>query len=216
MTGAVGQAFRRRPVAPWIATAAGVAIVAHDYLAERYGDAAGRAWPIGAALVLYALLARGDLAALGLRLRPAQGWKYWLKATLVLGLVAAGASAVMAGVLTSLGFELRAPRITGAELGGRLLRGCVTAPLLEEGLYRFVLCTPAAATAGAAGTVLVSGFAFGALHVLYGSAGPDNLIAGFILGWAYLRSGTIVVPILLHALGNLCVYLLQYAWSVAG
>ena len=31
----------------------------------------------------------------------------------------------------------------------------------------------------------------------------DNTIAGFFFGWAYLRSGTVLVPMVLHALGNL-------------
>ncbi len=34
---------------------------------------------------------------------------------------------------------------------------------------------------------------------------PDNLVAGFFVAWAYLRSETIVIPIALHALGNLVV-----------
>ena len=34
--------------------------------------------------------------------------------------------------------------------------------------------------------------------------GPDNLIAGFFLAWAFLKSGSIIVPLALHALGNLC------------
>ena len=50
-----------------------------------------------------------------------------------------------------------------------------------------------------------SGLLFGGLHVLYGNPGPDNLVAGFFLAWAILKSGSILVPLALHALGNLCV-----------
>jgi membrane protease YdiL (CAAX protease family) len=51
------------------------------------------------------------------------------------------------------------------------------------------------------------------LHVLYGNAGPDNLIAGFFLAWAYLKSGTILVPVVLHSLGNVGVLLARSgAW----
>jgi len=56
---------------------------------------------------------------------------------------------------------------------------------------------------GPRGTIVASGLLFGALHVLYGNPGPDNLLAGFLLAWTYLRSGSILVPFALHALGNL-------------
>jgi uncharacterized protein len=52
---------------------------------------------------------------------------------------------------------------------------------------------------------VASGMIFGALHVLYGNPPPDNFIAGSFLAWAYLKIGTIVVPIASHLLGNLCV-----------
>jgi membrane protease YdiL (CAAX protease family) len=43
-----------------------------------------------------------------------------------------------------------------------------------------------------------------ATAVVFADPGPDNLIAGYFLAWAYLKSGTIVVPVMLHSLGNLC------------
>ena len=55
------------------------------------------------------------------------------------------------------------------------------------------------------GTIFLSGCAFGALHFLYGNPAPDNFIAGYFLAWAYLKSGSVVVPIVLHSLGNLFV-----------
>lgn len=33
------------------------------------------------------------------------------------------------------------------------------------------------------------------------------MLGGFILSWAFLKSGTLIIPISLHALGNLCVFL---------
>jgi membrane protease YdiL (CAAX protease family) len=51
----------------------------------------------------------------------------------------------------------------------------------------------------------LSGITFGMLHILNGNAAADNMVAGFFLGWAFLKSGSIVVPIVLHSLGNLCV-----------
>jgi uncharacterized protein len=54
---------------------------------------------------------------------------------------------------------------------------------------------------------------FGALHVVRGIPSPENLFGGMILAWAYLRSGSVLIPVLLHSLGNLCVLALQVgAW----
>jgi uncharacterized protein len=49
---------------------------------------------------------------------------------------------------------------------------------------------------------------FALLHVAYGNPGIDNTIGGFILTWAFLKSETILVPIVLHGLGNLAVLIL--------
>jgi membrane protease YdiL (CAAX protease family) len=52
----------------------------------------------------------------------------------------------------------------------------------------------------------VSGVIFAGLHFLYGNPSPENLLGGFILTWANLKSGTLIVPISLHAVGNLCAF----------
>jgi membrane protease YdiL (CAAX protease family) len=59
---------------------------------------------------------------------------------------------------------------------------------------------------GSTVTILLSGVLFALLHAAYGNLAPDNTIAGFVLAWAYLRSSSLLVPIVLHALGNLCVF----------
>jgi membrane protease YdiL (CAAX protease family) len=62
--------------------------------------------------------------------------------------------------------------------------------------------------------------AFGGLHVAYGNPSPENLVGCLFLAWAYLKSESIVVPVVLHGLGNLCVLALQvgawYFWGGAG
>ena len=58
----------------------------------------------------------------------------------------------------------------------------------------------------------MSGTIFAGLHVLYGSPSPENLLGGFILSWAFLKSGTLIVPIALHSLGNLCAFVDQVAY----
>jgi len=58
-------------------------------------------------------------------------------------------------------------------------------------------------SAGERGTILASGLVFALIHILRGNASPENQIAGFLLEWAFLRSGTILVPIAMHSAGNL-------------
>jgi membrane protease YdiL (CAAX protease family) len=89
---------------------------------------------------------------------------------------------------------------------------CVDYPLFEEVLYRLAVCVPVAAWLGPRVAIAASGFIFAGLHVLYGNPSPDNLLGGFILAWAFLRSGTLVVPIALHSLGNLCAFLCHAAY----
>jgi membrane protease YdiL (CAAX protease family) len=75
-------------------------------------------------------------------------------------------------------------------------------PVFEEVLFRFVLCGALLGRLSSGLNVTVSGVSFALMHVLFGVASLDNAVAGFILAWAFLRSGSIAVPIALHSLGN--------------
>ena len=94
------------------------------------------------------------------------------------------------------------------------LRSCFGAPVYEELLYRLVFCTAMVALVGRWPAILLSGVVFAFLHVVYGVPSPDNFSAGFVFAWAFFRSGSILVPAVLHSLGNLCVVLfhLAYFW----
>jgi membrane protease YdiL (CAAX protease family) len=195
---------RRRAVAAAVGTAAvlgDLALVRWD----RYQFYADYRWPIAlVAAVTLLHLARGDAASVGLA-PPAQGWWYWVRMTLLIGLLAAVCMA--AGVLVWVAAGLRLPvGITPpAWIGAALVRMCVYAPLLEETIYRLVLCVPLAALGRPWLAVILSGLVFGALHVAYGNASPENALGGFFLAWAFLRSGSVYVPVLLHSLGNLVI-----------
>jgi uncharacterized protein len=97
---------------------------------------------------------------------------------------------------------------------------CVATPLLEEAIYRLVFCPPASALLGPRYCVILNGVVFAGLHVLYGNPSPENLLGGFILSWAFLKSESLVVPLLLHAGGNACAFLANvayyYWWQVRG
>ena len=81
-------------------------------------------------------------------------------------------------------------------------RACVLAPLSEEPIYRIAVCAPLVTLIGRWPTIVVSCILFALIHARYGGLAPDNALAGLLLGWAYLRSGSILVPIALHAIGN--------------
>lgn len=76
------------------------------------------------------------------------------------------------------------------------------APVLEESVYRLFVCVPLVPLIGCRSTIIASGILFGLLLVLYGNPSPENLFGGFFLAWAYLKSKSIVVPLLLHGIGN--------------
>jgi membrane protease YdiL (CAAX protease family) len=162
-----------------------------------------RAVPPLVALAAYLGLARGDRASVGLTIRPIQGFRYWVGATLLIGLAVGSFILATVATLKLLGQQLPIHATPPGEIGPAFVRMCLLAPIYEEATYRLGLCTGATPSLKPWGTVAVGGLAFGGLHVLYGNPGPDNLIAGFFLSWAYLKSGSILVPLVLHSLGNL-------------
>jgi hypothetical protein len=51
-----------------------------------------------------------------------------------------------------------------------------------------------------------------ALHVVYGNPSPENMVGGFFLAWTFLKSETILIPVILHSVG----YSIALAGQVAG
>jgi membrane protease YdiL (CAAX protease family) len=154
------------------------------------------------ALAINLRLVQGDTASIGL-VMPLQGWRYWSRMALLIGLVVAACILVGLGAWILSGQELPIYATDPGDLGASFLRMCVFAPVLEETTYRLVVCVPLCVWLGPWKAVAVSGLAFGGLHVTYGNPSPENLVGGFFLAWAYLKSQSIVVPVLLHGLGNL-------------
>jgi uncharacterized protein len=162
------------------------------------------------ALASYFLVDRGDLPAMGLRFRPIQGFRYWVKATAMIGAAIGAFLSLALAIALLTGFPIRLYEIRPPELWTMFVQMCALSPIFEEAIYRFGLCTGLVTVLRPWGTICVSGMIFGALHVLYGNPGPDNLIAGYFLAWAYLKSGTIIVPVLLHSLGNFCALAMHF------
>jgi membrane protease YdiL (CAAX protease family) len=168
----------------------------------------GAAGALGLAIV--GTSCRWDRATLGLTLRARQGAWFWLMAGVLIGVAVAIACAA-AILVARAGHDVF--RLCQADFPPptmeRIVALCLFAPVTEELLWRVVLCTAAARLLGPRAAIAVTGAMFAAAHWMYGVSGPDNLIAGFFLAWAFLRSGTFVVPLALHTCGNALALALQ-------
>lgn len=87
-----------------------------------------------------------------------------------------------------------------------------SSPTIEETLYRACLCPPLVAFRGPRFSIVASGVIFAGLHFLYGIPSPEYMPGGFILAWAFLKSGIILIPFALHVLGNLSELLFHVAY----
>jgi membrane protease YdiL (CAAX protease family) len=212
----IGRSLKPGGISTWITAVVALVVVACDLVvcANRQLTAW---WLVGlatAVVVTNAAVALqcGDRLSFGFRLTPIQGWAYWTKITLILGAIlfcVLGASTAVAfGILR---MHVSPPRfiVDQSQIGPLFVWMCIYAPLTEEAIYRVAICPPAVAWFGPKTAIAVSGVAFAAAHVLGGNPGPDNQIAGFLLAWAYLKSGSLAVPVALHFLGNLVAFGLQ-------
>lgn len=195
----IGIGFSR-PVAIAMAFIATL-VVAHDL--KLFGDfnywSGRRDIPPAAALAVFVYLARNNLGAIGVRLRPLPSFRFWLGAALVLAIIM---GLLIAG--TVLVFLVLEKRID-LHLAGSfsyVWASVVEAPVVEESIYRWLFVTGIVAIAPRWAAVVLSGAVFAYLHFVYGNPGPDNFIGGYFFAWMYLRSGSILVPIAFHALAN--------------
>ena len=160
-------------------------------------------------LILIVSLRGGDGSTLGLRLVPEQGWTYWLRVSIRFALLILLFTVAVGGVFLWLGWHIPVPKRAPTFDG--LYWMCLYFPVVEEVIYRALLVTAIRPTFGDWGTILIGGIVFAAIHIQGGNVGPDNQIAGFLLTWAYLRSKSLLVPLAMHACGNLCAFSFQVA-----
>jgi membrane protease YdiL (CAAX protease family) len=162
---------------------------------------------------LFLVLADGDWRSVGLRWAPKQGWRWWGKVALAVMAGIVLVAVVVGGVMMLFGVDVKAFGMfdTPARAWPWFRHACLVAPVLEEMIYRFILCVAAMAILGPVATIIISGIVFAALHFVYGNPCLDNVVAGYGLAWAFLKSRTILVPMALHAAGNLTVGLLFLA-----
>jgi len=204
----LGYTLQKPRAKAWLALGVALAAIGADFLLEAFRL---RSLSTGASVLILFLLARGDRASLGLVVRLRPSYRYWLKVTLGIGAAVAGFCIVAGFLLWIIGIRLPIPATPPERILPALGSYCISAPVLEEALYRLVLCVALVRIAGPGLTIFASGVIFAALHFVWGNASPDNFIAGYFLAWAFLRSGSILTPIVLHSLGNLCVLALHVA-----
>ncbi len=213
MRTAIGQRLNASPGGLATASAVGALVVAADLALvywDRYPQSIeGRGVLAVLALAAQFRLVNGDLASVGLRLTPLQGWWYWGRVSLVIGLVVLACIVVGTGAWVLAGRELPVYATPPSDIGPAFLGMCLFALVQEEVTYRLALCVPLAVLLGPWRAIAVSGLAFGGLHFAYGNPSPENLVGGFFLAWAYVKSESIVVPVLMHSLGNLCALAVQ-------
>lgn len=184
-----------------LTAAAAFIIVDLLFIAFNFGQAARACLAVVALATIVATL-DGDLISTGFRLTPKQGWRAWIRTSTIVG-VAAGlciGAAATAIYLSGHAVPIYIP--PPDNLAHRFVSMCLVAPVMEETLYRFVICVPLVVLLGEWPTDAISGLLFGALHVVYGNPSPENLVGGFFLAWAFLKSETILIPVILHSVGN--------------
>ncbi len=192
-----------------------VGTVSIDILFVRmnlYGEIRFALALIAFATIVY--LDDGDLPSLGLRMNPKQGWRTWLDLSIKIALIF--------GLLIGVGFVLWSKthksglgnliiKTAPTNINSRFIDMCVITPILEETTYRLVFCVSLVSLLGSSKTIIVNGIIFGILHIFYGNPSPENLIGGFFLAWVFLKSESILLPLIFHSLGNIIALAVQVA-----
>ena len=222
MDTAIGASLKASPCLLRGTVLAAVLIVGSDLASISFGTALGLNYTFRFTLALIGTLFCAFIAAaqpgvgaqtFGFRFTPRQGWLFWLRATAIVGAVLFVFLFIYGIGYLTFGFRLPEPRFRQfSELWPQFIWMCVTAPLSEEVIYRLVFCPPIAALLGVRSCIVLNGLVFAGLHFLYGNPSPENVLGGFILSWAFLKSESLVIPITLHAVGNFCAFLANIAY----
>lgn len=207
MQTSIGRQLRCSPASLVISCIVGITAIIAEFVLVWWnhhhpGIHYWRWLPALATLTIQLYLVRGDLSSVGLMLKPVQGWRYWFRATFILAVAVLCCMEVGLWIWLEIGLKWRVHMISPAKAGSAFFFLCWFSPIVEEAIYRIALCVPLAELLHPWMVVVVSGLVFSVGHIIGGTFNPANLVGGFILGWAYLQSGTICVPVLLHSLGN--------------
>ncbi len=95
--------------------------------------------------------------------------------------------------------EMIGPLFAGASSGALLLLS-ILAGIGEESLFRGVLQSALAGPIGPWAALLVASVLFGLVHFVTATYAVLAGLIGLYLGWLFLRTGNLLVPIVVHAL----------------
>jgi uncharacterized protein len=217
MDTAIGASLKASPRLLWGTVTAAVLIVGADMASVALGTPLEFDITFRFTLALIAVLFCAFISAaqppsggitFGFRVTPRQGWFYWIRMTAIFGVVLFVILFIAGLGFLTLGNSLPEPRLaSSSQVWPYFLLMCITAPLSEEVVYRLLFCPPIAALLGVRYCIVLNGLIFAGLHFLYGNPSPENILGGFILSWAFLKSETLIIPISLHAGGNFCAFL---------
>ena len=118
--------------------------------------------------------------------------------TLLLGLQQGGQEANQA-----LQASLGSVRLGPAGVALLFVLGVVVGPAAEEVYFRGGLLPWLGSRMGPHAALWVTALIFGGLHAHYGISTALAVYYGYVLGWARLRTGSLLAPFLLHAVINL-------------
>ena len=159
----IGKKLLGSRIRLWLAFVAMVIILDGDFILI-YGWSPGYQWYryllAGVGMMIMLILCGWDFKSLGLVVKPVQGYRYWVKAGILIGIVVLGFSLLIFASSHIIGHPMPIPKMNPDRAKSFLFIACVQAPLVEEVLYRLVLCVPFAALTGSWFTIIVSGCVF--------------------------------------------------------
>jgi membrane protease YdiL (CAAX protease family) len=107
--------------------------------------------------------------------------------------------------------DLAGPRPEAKELLALLVVGVGVAPLFEEAVFRGLLYGSVRRRLGVPLATVASVLIFAAAHLVRGGVPWPQTVGGILFCLSYEWSGSLWAPVLVHAAGNLALFLLPFA-----
>lgn len=163
---------------------------------------------IDTAVIGFALMHIMRPRAFAATLQPALAWALALPA---LG-VALFLNNAYHGAMRSLLHARSEPDLIVAGVGLTplvLISYCIQPAIVEELFFRYLALDSLRAVMSPQAAVVLSSLMFGLAHVGVPLSIPILCVVGMVLAWARVASGSLILPMVMHALHNLCVVLWQ-------
>jgi CAAX protease family protein len=173
-------------------------------------------YAIGIFIVIFYFY-RWDTIPLGLTGHLNPDYRYWFKLIGKIAIIIV-VWAILGLIVLETGHrpkDMTIHTLNPSRFFGSFLTSCFYAPVVEEIIYRLFFCVVFLPYLKNYGTIIVGGALFAGLHFIYGNPSIENFLGGYVLMWVFLRSGSLILPIIVHLLGNLYVILIQLAaWYI--